>query len=188
MPLPGAIFLSIVISIRTGRPYAASMARRAGVITLSSTFSGRFIPLRLRISNPSAPSSAPISSKSPTPSSVRPITSKPQPRFATVPGAKTRIYFFITESSLNKWTVITCRPAVFAAYRRVYKPDPIPDPSLSEGLSAATQRNQRPRRPAGNVCRLNYLIVTFFPLRQPWPEVHTEYADGLLTIEPPQGW
>jgi len=33
----------------------------------------------------------------------------------------------------------------------------------------------------------DYLEPIWFPLRQPWPEVHTEYADGILTIEPPQG-
>ena len=95
IPLPGAIFSRIVTSTRTGFPYAPSSAITAGVITLSSFLAGSSFPLRLRITSSPAPSSMPTSNRSPTPSSVSPITSKPQPRFATVPGAKTLIYRMI---------------------------------------------------------------------------------------------
>mgnify|MGYP000553063292 CR=1 FL=1 len=95
MPLPGAIFSRIVISTCTGFPYASSMAATAGVMTLSSGFSGSLFPLSLRIASPLAPASAATSIRSPTPSSVRPMMSKPQPRFATVPGAKTLICFMV---------------------------------------------------------------------------------------------
>ena len=95
MPLPGAIFSRIVTSTRTGFPYASSMAATAGVMTLSSGFSGSLFPLSLRIASPLAPASAATSIRSPTPSSARPMMSKPQPRFATVPGAKTLICFMV---------------------------------------------------------------------------------------------
>ena len=71
--------------------------------------SGEFHPAAVTDSNPSAFSATPTSSTSPTPSSVRPITSKPHPRFATVPGAKTLICFipfFFDE--LNYLCLIFC--------------------------------------------------------------------------------